>query len=254
MNESTSIEVTRPLSKIRASLSAPAKLTLCAFFIQAWLIILHFRLADHATANVRVVGQAFDLLRESSIPSAFGAFQAVFACVTAGLIAGKVRKNDCSRTRWIGWIGVMAVFFVIAADDAAAIHERVNAIVSLDLIESLQYPSYPWHIVFVPFFAVALLVPLWIVRADLMITLSQSVSLGIALLCFALSQSFDFAEGWEMMNRAHGDPISAQLIQMMLAEEVLEMIGTTLFVYVFLTTLLRNLPPLSFSLLRSTNS
>lgn len=248
------IEATQPPAKSGAPLTFPAKLALCAFFIQAWLLLLHFRLAGHAMANVRVVGQSFDLMRESSIPSAFAAFQAVVAGIIAGLNASKARRHGCSRTRWLGWLALMTIFIVIAADDAAAIHERVNAIVSLDFIESLQYPSYPWHVVLVPFFAVAVHVPLWVVRADLVHTLSQKVSSGMALLCFALSQGFDFTEGWEMMTRAQGDPIPTQLVQMMLTEEVMEMIGTTLFVYVFLTTLLHNLPQISLSLLRSSNT
>ena len=247
------VVATQPPAKPLASLSTEAKLSLCAVFIQAWLVLLHFRLAGHDSANVRVVGQAFDLMRESTIPSAFAALQALFASVIAGAMAGKVRHMDTKR-RWIGWLSLMAVFFIIAADDAGAIHERINAIVSLQLVESLHYPSYPWHVVLVPFFAIALLVPLWAIRSDLAIKPSQQVALGMALVCYALALAFDFAEGWEMMTRVQGDPIPAQLVQMMVAEEILEMIGTTLFVYVFLTTLLHNLPQQPLSLLRLTNN
>ncbi len=254
MSDLDAIEASQAPAKTSTWLSPPAKLIICALFIQAWLVILHFRLAGHATANVRVIGQAFDLMRESSIPTAFAALQAMIACVIAGIIARVARKNGSTKRRWLGWLGVMAIFLIIAADDAAAIHERVNAIVSLELIERLQYPSYPWHVIFVPFFVVALLVTLWTVRADLTLTLAQKISLVVALLCFALSQSFDFAEGWEMMTRTLGDPIPTQLTQMMLVEEIMEMIGTTLFIYVFLTTLLHNLPQLFPSMPRSTKT
>lgn len=222
----------------RFSLTMAAKLTLCAFFIQAWLVVLHFRLAGHDSLNVRVVGRAFDLTREATIPNAFSALLALAAGVAAGVLAGLFRRDNTSKARWMGWLGVMIVFLYIAADDASSLHERINAVVSLEFIAAINYPSYPWHVVLFPCFALAIAVSLWLVRADITRDLSQKLALIGALLCFAISQGFDFIEGWETMNRNPNDPISAQLLQMIVVEEVLEMIGTSLFLYVFLIAIL----------------
>ena len=219
-------------------LDIAGKLTVCALFIQLWLIVLHMRLAGHDTAEVRVVGLAFDLTRESSIPTAFAVVQALAAAIIAGIIGCCFRQLTIPRIRWMGWFAVMSIFLLIAADDAAAIHEKINSIVSLEIIEGFGYPSYPWHVVMFPCFAVGLVGALWLVRKDIWKSCSQKIGLGLALLCYAASQILDFAEGWEVM-QANGKSLP---LHMMAVEEVLEMMGTTCFCYVFLSSLLYHLP------------
>ena len=220
----------QPLSQV--ALSLPAKLSLCALFIQGWLVLLHLRLTHHDSPNVRVMGQAFDLTAESSLPNALSSMLALAVAVVAGLIASRYRRVPEIKGRvWVGWLLMMATFLIMAIDDSAGLHERLNAVVSLDITQVVGYPSHPWHIFSVPVLAAMVFTSLGLLHRQFPTDVPGRVAVVLGLLSYAAAYALDFAEGWEIMTKAADQPLSQTAHQWMFAEEIIEMFGITFFFY-----------------------
>ncbi len=225
---------------------SPRSLLLLCLFIQAWLVFLHMRLADHENPGVTVLGQAFDVTRESSVPTSWAFLQAVGVAVTAAWVAILLRVQGVTLGRRIGWIGAAFLFGAIAIDDAAALHERFGSITSLDLMRDLGYPSYPWHVTVAPFLGLGLLTILALVWRDIASVPRGRILILLALGCFGFSQGIDFVEGIERMSSLPTEALSKALPPWMMIEETLEMVGTALILYVFVAFLARRACGLQF--------
>ncbi len=214
-------------------------LLICTLFIQVWLVVLHLRLAGHDDPKVQIVGQAFSLTREASIPNMFNSIQALAAAFFAGCLAAVSRKFR-SRKGMFSWGLLMVIFSVIAIDDGAAIHERLNSVASVHIAESIGYPSYPWHLIVAPWLAIPLLIGIWLAIRE---ASSRGVTtlLVLAVLCFGSAQLLDFLEGWEVMSRVDPAKVAPILEPAMIVEELLELVGTALFAYAFLSILVNRL-------------
>jgi hypothetical protein len=179
---------------------------------------------------------SFNIARESSLGTWFSATQALFVSLTAfAILATKI--HDSSWLDKFGWTIVACFFLFVSFDDAAKFHERFGDTLMRGyeryLHESIGswFPSWGWQLFVAPFFALAGLFIFWFLFISLKPRLRYFVFAGLAL--FATAVGLDFVEGmglevFEPYNVGHS---------MRLLEEVLEMLGTNLFLYTFLTVL-----------------
>ena len=230
----------RPL--VIATANWPRNVLIVCLFVEAWLIFLHFRLTQYENPTVTLLGQAFDLTRESALPTYWSSLLAlgVGASALAVFLVEKAKgKPSVSKVAWL----VAAILFTcISLDDAMAFHERLGAITSLDLMERLHYRSYPWHITVAPLFALgflAIAIPIW--RAVKCLP-GLTFMLLVGFACYGGAIALDFVEGIYQMSRAGSTPPAfLNLPMLMVTEEALEMAGTTFFLYVFFSYFLHRL-------------
>jgi hypothetical protein len=224
-----------------ASVNWPRNLLIVALFTEGWLIFLHLRLAYNASATDSVLGQAFDFTRESSLPTYIGCVIALGVSIAALLVHLLKEKRENSKLSKYGWLVAAALFAIISFDDAIGMHERIGAITSLELMEKLSYPGYPWHITFAPFIGGGLLAVVFLIWRDVRSIPGLASMLILALFCYIAAFGCDVIEGFEKMVLTRGiAPVEAnpQLPLLMLTEEVLEMAATSLFLYTIFSYLL----------------
>ncbi len=214
----------------------PGNLLIFCLFVEAWLIFLHFRIALHPNASVSVLGQAFDFTRESSLPSFWGCLVAFFTGIFAYLVSFCLGRFGGAKSALLGWKIVAVLFIVFAVDDAIGMHERIGAITSLDLMDSIGYKSYPWHIVVAPIFGISLLIALVLIWKSVRSVKGLLPMLALGIFSFGAAFGFDVVEGIEQMKGISKLDQLGEMVEflpyLMLMEEVLEMAGTTFFLFV----------------------
>ena len=201
-------------------------LLIVCFFIEAWLIFLHVTLALHATPTVRALGQAFDVTREASIATYWSCLLALGTGLACLFVANLLRRSSASKLRYRGWIFAGVVFVLVSIDDAIAFHEKIGAITSLGLMNSLKYPSYPWHITVAPIVVTGLLLAAFFIWRDIRKIRGLTAMLLLALGCFAVALGLGFMEGVSEMAAMESvvpTAASEHMPIIMLTEEVLEM-------------------------------
>ncbi len=216
-------------------------LLIVCLFVEAWLIFLHVKLALHATPTVRALGQAFDITREASIATYWSCLLAFGAGLACLFVAKLLRRNGSSKLRHRGWCFAGVVFVCLSIDDAIAFHEKIGAITSLGLMRSLNYPSYPWHVTVAPIVIIGLLLAAIVIWREVRKIEGLTTMLLLALGCFAVALGLDIVEGIKEMSAMAAMeivPDPEYLPIMMLTEEVLEMVGTTIILYVVFSYLM----------------
>jgi hypothetical protein len=224
-----------------ASKNRARNLLIACFFVEAWLIFLHIQLALHSTPTVRALGQAFDMTRESSIATYWSCLLALGTGLACFFVASLLRQNGASGLRYRGWIFAGIVFVCVSVDDAIAFHEKIGAITSLGLMHSLNYPSYPWHVTVAPIVGAGLLLAALVIWRDVRKVRGLTATLLLALGCFAVALGLDFMEGITEMAALESVVPAVEvdyLPIMMLTEEGLEMVGTTMILYVVFSYLM----------------
>jgi hypothetical protein len=204
----------------------------CALIVGAAdLFLVHLDLSPS-----KILARSFDISMEESLGTWFSSAQALLVGLVAAAILVHSSKHDTTFVV-IGW-GIVALFFIfISLDDTAKFHERLGTALRLkyeqrtDIPLSNWFPSYGWQLFIAPFFMAMGVFVLWFlwnaVAAGLRIWVLVALSL------FGIAVGLDFIEG---LNReTMSDDSSRHLMQ--LSEEVLEMLGTTTFLFVFLSTL-----------------
>lgn len=225
---SQSVEGTLGLQRI------PRNYLVTVLFMQAWFLLLHFLLAQHTDPSVRVLGKAFDLTREGTVPSFWASIQALIVALAAFGIAWGLKGDFKQRILRTGWYAVGGLFTIIALDDAAGFHERVSAITAISWMDGIDYPSYPWHVILAPFLVIGLLASGWMFWKALGPMISGQIALGLAFLCYGGAFVIDFAEGLGAMAELTESSFETLTSTDKAVEEMLELVGTTLIAYVAL--------------------
>ena len=199
------------------------------------------------------------------MPNFFSSFQMLSVGVVLLLITLVVsRQNRDSRSGLVwGWGLVTGLFFYMGLDDATKLHERLGTVFSV-LVTGPEdqpnpgfwgqlydcFPSYTRRLIFGPIVAAAgLFVVVFLMRQLPALYLKLLVCAALGL--FATAMGMDFVEGMEngiMISVA--DVFSTfpdRAIHFSKSiEEFLEMAGTTISLFVFLKTLMRITPSISF--------
>ncbi len=243
----------------------------------AW-VLLDYHVNYRNRADVSAIRRLFNITREDGIASWFAVTQTFLSGLTCWVVWTVVRRQDAVRWRRIGWLVLALLFTYMAVDDGAKIHERLGTAFEV-MAERAEasgeesfagtlldfFPSYPWQVVFLPFFgALGLftLVFLWFELGGGLPRLLVVVAIG----CFVTAVSLDFVEGlaekhpwnlytwiaerWDLESfteaRFDESPFDTLRHFSKSIEEFLEMLGNTLLWYVFLRRLTETAPDLRF--------
>ena len=105
----------------------PRKVALCFGLAVAGLTIanLFVQYCKFALGHETVYGlvDLFDVGKEANLPSTYSAFALMFCSLLLAFI-GLAKKADRQPYRW-HWLGLAALFFFLAFDEGAVIHEKL---------------------------------------------------------------------------------------------------------------------------------
>ncbi|HEY5644986.1 MAG TPA: hypothetical protein VIS76_03510 [Pseudomonadales bacterium] len=197
--------------------------------------VLDLTLYHWALQPSEIIGQSFNIGEEQSLGTWVSTFLALFTGLVAAGIAASSRLRSGLNSVTLGWVVVALFFLFISFDDTARFHERAGTAMRVK-VEALTetplqtwFPSWGWQIYVMPVFAAVGAYLAWFFWRELPPSRRVFAYLGFAL--FATAVSIDFVEG--VLDR-RGVEINHL---MRLVEELLEMVGTTAFLYAFLQTL-----------------
>lgn len=182
-----------------------------------------------------IVSRSFNIAIEDS----YGTWIATNISLLTGLVALAIAWREYLGSQGriaLGWLVVGLFFVFVSFDDAAKFHERLGSAIHYQVEDNTGtelatwFPSWGWQLYVAPLF-VAMGVYLygffWVVLSRRLILWSL---LGLAMLAAAVG--IDFYEG--MLDRENQE---AFVHLLHLLEELLEMFGTTVFLFVFLESL-----------------
>ena len=229
------------------------------------IVMLDALVTELGWIPVGAVRRFFNITREDGIPNFFSSFQMLGVGVVLLLITLVVsRQNQGPRSKLVwGWGLVTGLFFYMGVDDATKLHERLGTIFSElvtgggdqpdpGLLRQLYdvFPSYTWQLIFGPIVvASGLFVVVFLMRQLPALYLKLLVCAALGL--FAIAMGMDFVEGMENgVMTSVADVFSTfpdRAVHFSKSiEESLEMAGTTIFLFVFLKTLMHTTPSISF--------
>jgi hypothetical protein len=220
---------------------------------EALLVVGDYVFEHHRWIDDLSVRRLFNLAREETIPSWFSSTQAFLVGLTAFAVAWVVGRRGAGRWTRIGWVLIGLFFVFTSMDDASKFHEKVGSALERALEARRTSGSaglldtYPWHLFVLPLYvAGGLLVFLVAWRHLRAHGLFGYVLAGLLLLATAVA--FDWIEGLEdergetgrvlnAMADAHGVARGTFSHFWKVAEEAIEMLGTTVCWYAFLRAL-----------------
>ena len=233
--------------------------------VEIAILMLDALVTELGRISIGAARRFFNITREDGIPNFFSSFQMLSVGVVLLLITLVVsRQNRGSRSRVVwGWGLVTGLFFYMGLADATKLHERLGTIFSVLVTGPKDQPnpgllgqlydvfsSYTWQLIFGPSVAAAgLFVFIFLMRQLPALYLNLLVCSALGL--FAIAMGMDFVEGTEngiMVGVADvfsTFPDRAVHFSKSI-EESLEMAGSTIFLFVFLKTLMHTTPSISF--------
>jgi len=196
-------------------------LTICSIAIQIGKYVF-----DYREPWTRIL----NLDREMNIPTWYSGLMLVFCgLITRGIFT--IKKSQSDRF-WRQWQMLSIIFFILAIDEIASIHE---ILIIDDLADALNLPSF-WHSVWVIPGTILVAIFIW-KYWKFILYLPKPLRRDFLM---AISLYIGGALGMEMVG-SYYDGIDGQqnLIYAMLAtiEEVMEMMGCVVFIYGLLTYL-----------------
>jgi len=228
------------------------RIVIVCVIIELSLVFLDWLVNYQRGIDISQIRRLFNIAREDGLAGWVAVFQTMFVAVVLWFIVyvEKLKNSGCWQVR--GW-GVLATFFtVMAIDDGAVVHERLgSAFKSLfhgDAANSLGsallnfFPSYPWQLILLPFFSCMAIFMLLFVWSALS-SRKLKYLLFLSFVPLVLAVILDFIEG---LDAKHVWNIQVVLVHYFdtseytishfskSLEEFLEMLGNTMFLYLFL--------------------
>ncbi len=217
---------------LRWSLSIIGAIALLAF---AAAVVKHSPSLEDAFPGDKILQQQFYLDDENNLPTWFSSVLLLGAAVLAGLLAFVQREDTSLRRRWLG---LCFIFVLLSADETSSGHETVSSTLreTFDLGGVLYYAWLIPGMVFVLIVGLLYLGFVW--------RLPPRVR---ALVIVAGVTYLSGVVGVELIGGAWADSRGIENLGYGLittVEELLEMIGATLFIYALLIHL-RSFGPFS---------
>jgi len=203
--------------------------------VQVVLAGIDFLFAYLDVIPLEAVQHLANLAREDGVGTFFSSMQAFAVAVV--LVAIGFTERAAGRTV-AGWWLIAAFFAYIAIDDAVEVHERLGSAVKRVTASPMfdAFPTYAWQLVFGPLFGgmgLFIVFFLWRRLSDPRLR----YGIGLALACFVVAVGFDFIEGMEGAFEAMAEALGVRNYTVShgfkVTEELLEMLGTTLFLVTF---------------------
>jgi hypothetical protein len=184
--------------------------------------------------------------------NSFGTWFSVVLNAGAGMVALCValccRKTGKPRLKTLAWLLIALFFLYVSLDDHLVLHERLSGgigriLFKFQLTDKFQFLTYEWIYIFVPFFGLFGVFMLIFLFRELNGFLERMLLLfGLGL--WTLAVGLDALEGaglpYESMEVVAGLARTKIRHSFMLVEEMFELLGSTVFLFLFLRRL-RNL-------------
>ncbi len=242
----------------------PDTITMRIFWIllgfELLIVFLDVFVNHYEWSSVGSIRRMVNITREDSLSNWFSSIQAIAVGSVIWLTAIVVRKqmlDSYNKIKFYCWAGIGTFFIYMGIDDAIKFHERIGTAFHVILFDDDTsnegvlgavydaFPSYTWQMVFGPFFMAIGIFILWFVWKELTSRkLWNWFLVGISL--YAVAIGLDFVEGldgepYEDMGIAGFFSTYEFRIRHMskTLEEFLEMLGTTIFLIVFLKNIFR---------------
>ncbi len=186
-----------------------------------------------------------NVILENSVGTWFSVVLNAGVGVAALVTASACRHSGKAGSKTLAW-GVIGVFFLyVSLDDHLVLHERLAGAMGRVMLKAtpsgqFQFITYEWIYVLAPLFALFGLFMLVFLVSELA-GRRQRVLLILAFACWAAAVALDAWEGaglpYEGVQEAMGWGKVKFRHAVMLVEEMLELLGSTLFLYLFLRRL-----------------
>ena len=210
---------------------APRRVAASLCMVVVFLVLMHLAVSylNHVKGRDQVFGlvRMFDMLNEGNLPTWYSS-TALMACAGVLGVIAFVRMRQRERFRW-NWMGLALVFVLLSADEAAFIHETVQALLRRGVSKDDSFYGFA-----------AILYPSLLALAALLANLRFLASLPRRTIILFLFAGAVFVAGaigmdyvGELHKNAHGMKNMTFAI-MNAAEEALEMFGVVLFLYALL--------------------
>ncbi len=204
----------------------------------------------------------FNITREDSLGTWFSCLQAFLAGMAFLLVARSQSLIGNPKWKIIGWALIGCFFLYVSVDDGIKFHERIGTFMG-DLSEEkvddghtdtiyeriTHFPSYYWHIFFMPIFISFGLFMFTFLMRELK-TWQLRIMLVTALSFFVISQGLDYLENIDEVHEWVQETFFLREYTVMhfskSIEEFMEMFGTTLFLMIALRYLLDHFNELRF--------
>jgi hypothetical protein len=183
---------------------------------------------------------------EKSFGTWFSVVQNFVAALAALTVSLYYRVMDRKRLVSVAWLLVCLFFAYVSLDDHLMLHERFSSGLGALIFQKVfgrpvRFVTYKWLYLFGPFFGAFGLFFLVFLLRELKGTKDRLILLA-ALGLWGIAVGLDAWEGsglpYQGLKQATGlEPFKARQT-IMLIEEMLEMVGSTLFLYLFLSHLL----------------
>ena len=220
------------------------------------IVLLDALISEYELASIGATRRFFNITREDGIANFFSSIQFVAVAFVLLLITLVVRNQTrgTGQKVVVGWALITCLFLLLGIDDGTKMHERLGSIFKALVTDSSgdpsagflgtlhdSFPSYSWQFIVGPFYVGAGL----FLMVFLMKVLDSHEMRALALMAaawFAIAQGMDFLEGLdddpyervaELFSTSHGRAVHFSKS----IEEFLEMVGTTMFLFIFLKKL-----------------
>jgi hypothetical protein len=235
--------------------------------IELALVLLDAVVSEYRLSGIGAGRRLFDITREDGIPNFFSSIQLLGVGGVLLLITIVVRglaQGANSKAVW-GWRLVTGLFLFLGFDDGTKLHERIgsifDALATDDAGEPLTglfgslysvWPTYSWQLVLGPVFAVfGVFLIVFLYRELPSLRLKYLTLLAIGL--FGIAEALDFIEGMDtgVFERVADifDTETRRAVHFAKSiEEFLEMLATTVFLFVFLEKLMSLTSSITFAL------
>lgn len=210
--------------------------------LELLLVLLDATLNYNAWTSSPPIRRLFNIAREDSLAAWLSSAQTFVVGFVLLAIHWTAKARGRPRFETFGWALLSAFFFYLAVDDGSALHERMGTAFKSSAVAA-DFPTYAWHMIYAPLFAGMGLFMVMFLSANL-----NSKTLKhwffAALTCYVTAEVLDFIEGLQgaisYAGLAEATGLSATLVSHAgrVAEEFLEIFGTTLFLVTFMKHLL----------------
>jgi len=224
--------------------------------IELLIVFLDVFVNHYQWCSVGSIRRMLNITREESLSNWFSSLQLIMAGTVIWLISFTVRMQmqDYKR-KFYCWAGIGSFFVYMGIDDAIKFHERMGTAFKELLLRSVEksgpgtlysiyeaFPSYPWQMLFGPFFMAIGIFIIWFLWEELLPQKSRYLLL-VAIWLYILAVGLDFVEGLDKPYEGIAGFFSTEDFRIRhmskALEEFLEMFGTTIFLTVFLKNLFR---------------
>lgn len=114
------------------------------FLISTWVFFVYYYIGHGWTFGY--IGKKFDVLSEGNVPTWYSSLLIALAAIAA--MANATIDFKLDRRQAMPWLGLFFMLLFLSADEAAAIHEMTNDLVSKDAPDAGGFLRHRWLYVY----------------------------------------------------------------------------------------------------------